>query len=164
MIVGIMSDTHGQHLMTRRALAIFDRVGVTEIIHCGDVCGREVFEELAGRAVHFVWGNCDLPNGVTRALLDTLGMTEPNGVPLRFVLDGKRFVVYHGHEREALNMGNLDDVDYVCHGHTHQRRDERVGPLRIINPGALHRAFPRTVATLDTESDRLIYHIVDHDR
>jgi predicted phosphodiesterase len=47
--------------------------------------------------------------------------------------------------------------DYLLHGHTHVRRDERVGKTRVINPGALHRAAEKTVALLDLAADRLEY-------
>jgi predicted phosphodiesterase len=41
------------------------------------------------------------------------------------------------------------------HGHTHERRDERRGGTRIVNPGALHRAPAFTVAVLVPSEDRL---------
>ncbi|MCS7046603.1 MAG: metallophosphatase family protein, partial [Gemmataceae bacterium] len=44
---------------------------------------------------------------------------------------------------------------YVFHGHTHARRDHRNGPTRIINPGALHRARPRSFAVLEVVSGAL---------
>ena len=52
---------------------------------------------------------------------------------------------------------NAQEHDYLLHGHTHVRRDERVGKVRIINPGALHRAREKTVAVLDTDTDRLTF-------
>jgi hypothetical protein len=53
--------------------------------------------------------------------------------------------------RSALAQG----VDYLCHGHTHVVRDERIGQTRVINPGALFRAARYTVALLDMAADRL---------
>jgi hypothetical protein len=38
--------------------------------------------------------------------------------------------------------------------------DRRNGRVRVINPGALYRASPKTVATLDLKADELRYHIV----
>ena len=35
------------------------------------------------------------------------------------------------------------------------REDRLVGRVRVINPGALHRANPKTVALLDTAADRV---------
>jgi len=43
----------------------------------------------------------------------------------------------------------------LLQGHTHVRQDLRVSKMRIINPGALHRANPKTVALLDTSADSL---------
>ena len=71
---------------------------------------------------------------------------------------GKRFAVFHGHENEFLRTLKSPDADYVLHGHTHMRRDDRIGTCRVINPGALHRADPTTVATLDTDTDELRFH------
>ena len=44
-------------------------------------------------------------------------------------------------------------VDYLCCGHTHQPRDEKIGSKRVINPGALRHAHPPTAAILDTDDD-----------
>ena len=41
--------------------------------------------------------------------------------------------------------------DYLFQGHSHIREDRTVGRVRIVNPGALHRARPKTVALVDTE-------------
>ncbi len=155
MRLGILSDSHGRHEMVRRAVGLFDEHGVEHIVHCGDVGGMGVFDELVGRSCRFVWGNCDHPDAAIMRYLKTVGIPLPEAVPLRFELSGKRFAVYHGHEREARHMEALDDVDYVLHGHTHARRDERAGRVRIINPGALFRARPASVAILEVVDDRL---------
>ncbi len=157
MLVGILSDSHGRHLMVRRAVALFDRLGVQHLIHCGDVGSVNVFDEFVGRPLTFVWGNTDEPSGKLLAYLDKVGIMAPEAVPTRVELDGKRFAVFHGHER-AFDHAERLDVDYVLHGHSHERRDERIGRVRFINPGALHRARVRSVATLDTATDRLVFH------
>ncbi len=161
MRVGILSDSHGDHLMVRRAMELFDGQHARQIIHCGDVGGIEVFDEMLGRPCHFVQGNCDRFNGPVIAYLDAVGIQPPDRIPLRFTLDGKRFAVFHGHEPQAQRIDLLDDVDYVLHGHSHRQRDERVGGVRIINPGALVRARPKTVAILDPGRDLLTFHTLD---
>ena len=158
MLVGILSDSHGQHLMVRRALSLFDEHGVECVIHCGDVCGVKVFDELVGRPCHFVWGNMDDRDAGLEAYLKTVGLNPPVEIPLRLTLDGKRFAVFHGHESAARKMESLSDVDYVLHGHSHECRDERFGGVRIINPGALFRAATKTVAILDLATDALTFH------
>lgn len=157
MLIGILSDTHGRHLEARRAMELFESAGVAHIIHCGDVCGLDVFDQFVGQPFSFVWGNCDFDDGSTLAYLKTVGLKPPDGVPLRLSLGGKSFAVFHGHE-PAFVRAELLGVDYVLHGHSHVARDERVGGVRFINPGALYRASRKTVATLDTTSDKLQFH------
>jgi putative phosphoesterase len=158
MLVGILSDSHGQHLVVRQAMALFDELGVTHVIHCGDVGGVGVFDELVGRPCTFVWGNMDAIDGSLFSYLKTVGLPAPEEIPTTLTLDGKTFAVFHGHERgfQAALAGL--DVDYIIHGHTHVARDSRRGSTRIINPGALKHARPKTVATLDTTTDELTFH------
>lgn len=157
MLVGILSDTHNDHLMARAAVRLLDRLGVVHLIHCGDVGGEAVFDELVGRPLTFVWGNTDCPGDGLLAYLQAVGFERPNGVPATVTLDGKRFAVFHGHERGFETAIHDLDVDIICHGHTHVARDNHVRGIRIINPGALHRTRRETVAVFDTESDKLRY-------
>lgn len=161
MLIGILSDSHGDHHSVRRAMAIFDELGVGHIIHCGDVCGTGVLEEMIGRNLTFVWGNMDEPSPGMDGYIKALGLRPPGAPPERLEIDGKRFAVFHGHERGFDRAVAGLDVDYILHGHTHVRRDERIGSRRIINPGALHRAAVKTVATLDTETDELRFHEIE---
>jgi len=161
MLIGICSDTHGQADLVRRALAVFDQAGVQRIVHCGDVGGQAVFDELVGRQVRFVWGNTDLPGDGVGAYLRTVGIPEPTGVPLRLEWAGRRIAVFHGHEPGFRHAAERLGVDYILHGHTHACRDERIGEVRVINPGALHRARRKTVATLDLATDELHFHEVE---
>ncbi|MFH0982377.1 MAG: YfcE family phosphodiesterase [Planctomycetota bacterium] len=161
MLIGILSDTHGQHRIAAEALRFFDTRGVEYVIHCGDVGGSAVLDHLVGRQCSFVWGNMDAWRPGLRGYLETVGLPAPPKPPLRLELDGKVFLVFHGHEagfREALRAG---EADYVLHGHTHAARDERVGRVRVINPGALHRARPKTVATLDITADAVTFYAAD---
>lgn len=160
MIVGMLSDSHGNFTRVRAALEIFDCEGAATLIHCGDVGGIEVFSEFVGRDLRFVWGNTDAPGVADRAFLESIDLQIPNGVPLRFEIEGKVFEVYHGHEPEFTCALADPRADYILHGHTHIRRDERLGGARVINPGALHRSPIHTVATLDLDADRLTFHEV----
>ncbi len=161
MQIGILSDSHDDPFPVRKALALFDSLGVTHLIHCGDVGGQGVFDEFVGRALTFVWGNTDVYDGSTLAYLETVGLRTPTEVPTTVTLDDKRFAVFHGHENGFDAAPHRLKVDYICHGHSHLRRDEHVNGIRIINPGALHRARVLTVATLDTTTDELTFHTIE---
>ncbi len=144
----------------RRALVIFDRLGVERIIHCGDVGGEAVFDELVGREVRFVWGNTDVVTAGLLTYLHTVGLPAPQSVPLALEWAGRRIVVFHWHEPGFSDAPETMKLDYLMHGHTHERRDERIGSVRVINPGALHRARTKTVATLNLATDELTTHEV----
>lgn len=158
MLVGILSDSHGRHLAVRQAMTLFDKLGISQVIHCGDVGSTEVFDEMIGRSCAFVWGNMDFPHDGLLSYARSLGLPIPEEVPVRLELDGKRFAVLHGHEPGFNVALQRLDVDYILHGHTHIARDEMLHGKRIINPGALHRAARKTVATLDTQTDQLTFH------
>ena len=156
-----MSDTHGRHLAARAAMALFQRRGAGHVIHCGDVGGIAVFDELLSLPCAFVWGNTDEPDRSTLAYLEGAGLRAPSEPPARLTLDGKSIAVFHGHERAFASTIRAGGFDYLLHGHSHEARDERIGAMRIINPGALQRARVKTVATLDTATDELTFHEIN---
>ncbi len=160
MLIGILSDSHGRHLAVRVAVALFDKLGVSHLIHCGDVGSSDVFDQMVGRPCTFVWGNMDFPADGLLTYAQALGLAIPHDIPVRLELGGKRFAVFHGHEPGFNKAIQRLDVDYILHGHTHVACDEKYNGKRVINPGALHRAARKTVATLDTETDQLTFHEV----
>lgn len=160
MLMGILSDSHGKFRRVRNALRIFERERVQLIVHCGDVGGVEVFDEVVGLPFRFVWGNTDYYDQRLLSYLATVGITAPESIPMVLSAEDKRIAVFHGHEDSFERTLQSPLYDYVFHGHTHVARDERVGDCRVINPGALTRTNRRTVAVLDTQSDRLTFHEV----
>ncbi|MFO7740993.1 MAG: metallophosphoesterase family protein, partial [Anaerolineae bacterium] len=78
----------------------------------------------------------------------------------RLTLEGRSAVMVHGHRRgELRSLINEGKHAYVIHGHTHRRRDETIGPTRVINPGALGgmRWQQRSFCILDLDSDRVTF-------
>lgn len=164
MILGILSDSHGRWQRTRAAIRLLREQGATALVHCGDLCGDEVLEALAEMPAAFVWGNNDDDSFAAQRYAESLGLVPPREIPLRIDHDGKRIAVFHGHELafeqmvRALRSGAAQHgpesvPDYVLFGHSHAPHDERIGGMRLINPGALHRAARFTVCTLDLRTD-----------
>lgn len=164
MLIGIMSDSHGDSQATARAVSLLKNRGAKKLFHCGDLCGDNVLEELAGHDCIFVWGNCDYPSPVMRKYVKSLGLTWPEA-PVHVELAGKHIAVCHGHEREfsRLREDPGADLDYLLYGHSHRYADQRRQGCRIINPGALYRATIHTVALLDLKTDRLAFFQIDTD-
>jgi len=161
MLIGILSDTHGHALAARAGVRLLRDRGARILLHCGDVGGEAVLDELSGGRVAFVWGNNDLDRlplaNYARLLglecMDTLGSVE---------VAGKEIAITHGDDYRVLHrLRTSQKHDYVLFGHTHVPSDERTGRTRMINPGALYRARPKTVALLDLTTDGLIYEQID---
>jgi putative phosphoesterase len=157
MKIGILSDTHNDSATTRRALQEFRRRGVRTLFHCGDLTTAEMVAHFDGFEVYFVRGNMDrkqvkaLKTAAAQAGAYWLGKGD------LIELDGKFIAVTHGDRVDVVETLFLAQPDYFFHGHTHRRRDERAGPTRVINPGALGgtQYEARSVCVLDLDTDQL---------
>lgn len=155
MIVGILSDTHNRTDMMAAAMRVLQNHGAEFFIHCGDVGGEHILDFLMGVRAAFVWGNTDWDHAHLQRYAQTMGV--PCYGPMADLnLDGKRIIAIHGDDhRLRQRLLAEQQCDYLLQGHTHVRDDQRIGRIRLINPGALHRASVKTVATLDLPTDQL---------
>jgi uncharacterized protein len=155
MLIAILSDTHDRTETLVRVLHMFRGRGAEYYIHCGDVGGQRVLDQLAGLPCTFIWGNNDFDVGELEGYARMLNL-QCAGRSAELTLDGKAFFVTHGDDGRLKRTALAEQkYDYLLHGHTHVFQDETEGRTRIINPGALHRANPKTAALLDTRSGRL---------
>ena len=160
MIIGICSDSHGKAGRLEAALRTMAEHNAQAVVHCGDVGSLRCVQLLGacGRPAYLVPGNMD-------RRLDRLAEAAAecnvvfHGEVLTVPAGGRQLAVTHGHDESVLReLIGHQQFAYVCHGHTHAARDERIGATRVINPGALHH--PRqphhpTLAILDTDADTL---------
>ncbi len=137
MKIGIISDTHDNLANLIAALDILRAEQVTNLLHCGDLCGPEIIRALAGLNVWIAQGNMD-------RRLKLSPVTEETSIRISLAwlqkptLNGYPLAVIHGDNEEVLgNLITSGQHRYVFHGHTHRRRDQTVGHTRVINPGAL---------------------------
>lgn len=163
----MLSDSHGRAAITRRAVDVLLENGAQLLLHLGDVGNIEVLDALVAAPPgsdqpiesHVVFGNCDWEKVPLQRYAAELGVRVDHPVG-RLDLSGGQLVFMHGHDNRAIVEALADQVRWLCHGHTHEPRDTRHGPTRLINPGALHRAATHTVALLDTDTDRLTFFTV----
>jgi len=163
MILGILSDTHGNASRTAACAELLLGRNVANVIHCGDIGSADVLTELVaafdphGIPVYCVEGNVDhgdiairsFPANTVVMLLGTFG---------DLTLGGKRIAIAHGDDLIRLHASvRCNEYDYVFTGHTHERDDRREGKTRVINPGAVYRAQEPGCAVLDTLNDDLEY-------
>ena len=160
MKIGIVSDSHGGVSILRAAIRILILRGVEAVVHCGDLGSVKCITILAESPVstYAVAGNVDrnIDALVTAAKKSGVAFHDQVvEVPLGDE-DKNHLVITHGHDGllDELIMGG--QFPYVCHGHTHRIRDERIDSVHVICPGALRNPKqPRypTVAMLDTSQD-----------
>ena len=160
MKVGVIADTHGVLLtQAREALA-----GVDQIVHAGDVGGREVLLALKRIApVTAVRGNYD-PEGELDLLPD----------PALITLDGVSALLTHRMLMFEWNSGKAHFASMVAKfsghpqlvifGHTHFPVAEEVEGIYFLNPGYCGpdpKEWDPSVGILTLESGRISGEIIE---
>ena len=160
VILGILSDTHDRVDAMAAAVELLRRHRAEFFIHCGDVGSERVLDHLAGVPGAFVFGNTDWDRAPLSRYARQIGVACHDDLA-DLELGGKKIAVTHGDDFKLKQRLLAEQRhDYLFQGHTHVRADQRVGRTRVINPGALHRAKEKTVATLDTATDKLVFLVV----
>ena len=123
IIIGLVSDTHG---LVRNSL-FAALAGVSQILHAGDVGGRDVLHALESIApVLAVYGNVDPLDG----LLPQETAIDAGGLSIH---------ISHGHELGSPTPARLFarySADVLIFGHTHRALVQREGKRLVVNPGA----------------------------
>jgi putative phosphoesterase len=155
MQIAILSDTHSRYQTVRRALSVVGQRGVKCILHCGDIEDPETVNLFLGFATHFVFGNCDSDRDELRRAMQEIGATlhEPFG---SLEIEGRKIAWLHGDDHRLFrDVEQSAHFDYLFYGHTHRAEQHASGPTLVVNPGALHRARPKSFVFLDLPSGRL---------
>jgi len=138
MKIGVLSDTHDDEANLKLALDAYRQRGITQLIHCGDMIGPEIARRFQGFQVIYVDGNMDHESG---EIYRVLREVDPHSVVLptfEGVIAGVSIAVTHGDVPVELDRLIRSGIhQFVFTGHTHRRRDETIGPTRVLNPGAL---------------------------
>ncbi|MBI3408325.1 MAG: YfcE family phosphodiesterase [Planctomycetes bacterium] len=162
MQIAVVSDSHGRLSTVRRALALLEGRSVDIVIHCGDIDDEDTVT-LFPASTHFVFGNCDFDRQTIRQAVEQCGakLHEPFG---RLELAGQTLAFIHGDDKRLLtDLETSQKYDFLFYGHTHQAMEHRTGKTRVINPGALYRARPKTFAILDLKTGVLESVVVEEE-
>lgn len=149
MLLGVVSDTHGHVEFARQAARILESFQVEAVLHCGDIGSAEVVKVFQAWPAHFVFGNVDYDVRTLREAIRAAGQTchERLGT---LELAGVKIAFLHGDDERALAEASTCGLyRLVCSGHTHVARQERLGDALLLNPGALYRATPHSLAIVD---------------
>lgn len=164
--IAVISDVHADVHALRDALAQVERLGIEQVVCCGDLVDYGLFPEetlvlLRERGVTCIRGNHD--RWATKDGADASGWDlSPESVAFlrslpptwRANVDGVRVVLWHAQPRSDMSgidagsttsqefKGMLDaaEADVLLVGHTHVPFVRQLGMMRLVsNPGALLR-------------------------
>lgn len=132
MRVGVISDTHDRLPTFRRAVALFQRLGVDAIFHAGDYvapfAAALISPEVLSIPLHCVYGNNDGERAGLKQILP--GVVDG---PLTVELHGRTIVMHHF--IDWLKPKDLARADVVITGHTHETVNELRDGKLYLNPG-----------------------------
>ena len=147
--LAIVSDSHGHVELTRPAVRMLESLEVDRVLHCGDIGSAEIVGLFAPWPTDFVFGNCDYDHAsLTKAIEEACQTCH--GKFGEFEIEGKRIALLHSDDqrkfRETTHSGTWD---LVCYGHTHVAEVHWQGPTLVVNPGAIYRANPHSIAIVE---------------
>ncbi|MCJ7636473.1 MAG: metallophosphoesterase [Nitrososphaeraceae archaeon] len=156
MLIGLISDTHDNIRAIEEAVNIFNGKNVELILHAGDYNSpftARIFRNLKVKLIG-VYGNIDGEREGLKNGFSEIG-AEINGIHASLNFNDRKLALYHGNEQfflEALIKSGQYDV--VIHGHTHNRRYERIGSTTVLNPGEAcgYLTGEKSIAILNLEN------------
>lgn len=144
--IGIISDTHDDIENTKRAIELFNNLGVNHVFHAGDYIFPgmlRLFKALNSKVnLYGVRGNND---GELLGIVNVFKEIE-NAVFFnefgRVVIDSTEIGIYHGTNSELSDTLIQSQIfDLLILGHTHVRRIDKIGKTLVLNPGTLNKNF-----------------------
>jgi len=158
MKIGIISDTHDNVYLIERAVDLFNKEGVSLVLHAGDFISPFVprwFSKLKCKLIG-VYGNNENERTLLAKRFSELGH-EIRGYFALMNVEGLKIALLHGHDADLLNwLVDEANVDVVVYGHTHRPEVKYRGDKLIVNPGEAcgYLTGRATVAVLDTEEKK----------
>lgn len=133
MLIGVISDTHDNMNMLKKAVDLFNERGVGLVLHAGDYIAPFTARELRrlGCKLVGVFGNNDGEKFGLVKQFEEFGELHEGVHQLK--LDGKMIAITH-YPEIAETLAGSGAYDAVVYGHTH-RADIRGPEPLVINPG-----------------------------
>ena len=133
-MIGVMSDSHDNLTMIRRAVSIFNDAACDLVVHAGDFVAPFAIKELAalnGR-LKAVFGNCDGEKLGLKMAIEPYGEIQQE--PFAFSHAGKEILLCHIDFPVSKYVAS-GKYDIVIFGHTHKTEVRKQGKTLAVNPG-----------------------------
>lgn len=134
MLVGIISDTHENMPKIRQAVEIFNREGVSLVIHAGDIISPITAGEWKKLKMPFqaVFGNND---GEKKFWQEKIrGWGEITLPPRELEIAGNKILLLHAPEN-LDNFITSKKYPVIIYGHTHLVDIRKQNDTLLLNPG-----------------------------
>ncbi len=133
MKLGVMSDSHDNIPNVKRAVALFNEIGVDLVVHAGDFIAPFAVDPLADLncKVVAVFGNNDGERVVLVKKFEPIGEVHPN---LASATLGDRTIAVMHYPELAIPIAKSGEYDIVIYGHTHKIDIQKEAAL-LLNPG-----------------------------
>lgn len=153
MLIGIMSDSHENMDMIKKAVDYFNNNGIEAVLHAGDIISPITIKEFVNlkSPLYMVFGNNDGERDFLKekfkskaTIFDKYGM---------FSLDGKKILLYHIPDFLEI-IAKSGEFDIIVYGHTHIIDIRKINNTLIINPGETGTWLEgkSTICILDTKT------------
>jgi putative phosphoesterase len=167
-LLGVVSDSHDNRANVLRAAKILKELGVSRVIHLGDVVApftmRDLVDTLKPEWLALVYGNNDGEKmGLERVVAKAGGFASDQ--PLTVELGGKRILALHGFGQPEATVEIVEALaeskrwDAILYGHTHTPDLRYIRGVLVLNPGDLSGQLNEpsiAVVNIETLRARLI--------
>ncbi len=158
MKIGVLSDTHDNLSNLIYVLNFFRDKDIQTVIHCGDLISYDMVSHFEDFRVIYCIGNMDVTTGTIKRRLEKMHEGNFVGAVFRGKLGGVPVAATHSHiDGKVMELVREGRYRWVFHGHTHNKRDEVIRGVRIVNPGALGGLGkePRSFCTVDIDQEKV---------
>lgn len=147
MVIGVISDTHDNLPIVKKAFKMLNEMKVNFVIHCGDIVSPFVVEYFTCEKMFAVFGNNDGDKLLLKEKFEKKGYIITKG-PECFKIKERKILIMH--EPKEIENFKKGDYDLILYGHTHKLD---LGE-RVVNPGELSGWLSdfRTFVTIELET------------
>lgn len=154
MIIGLISDTHDNVPMIKRAIERLKEERVKLVLHAGDYISpftAKPYSELGVPMIGVFGNNCAETEALKRVYAEV--DADLRGYFAEIEKGGLRIALTHGHLKSEMDRAMSGDYDVVVRGHVHRSSIREENGILVINPGEVcgYVSGSNTVAFLDTE-------------
>ena len=136
MILGVVSDTHNRLSNVEKIIDIFNEKKVDKVIHTGDITQAKTLSRFSRLNCPLigVYGNNDLEEKGLKDIARQHGFNF-HSPPFLLKISHKNIAIFHEPEDLENFLQKEPSIQLIIHGHTHRYRNEKIGKVKVINPG-----------------------------